>query len=162
MNEYIINYPQLQSFQKRISGMIVWALGWLMWIYLLIPLITLSSWLLGDKTMANEMRWFGGYKSLLELLEIYVATLLVLAMLWLVWVICHALQKHPVIPAATHKVTDSELCIFYQVSNAELQQCRSAQLTTVYFDDHGRIMQMEPDISVDLPVPKLLTSIETA
>lgn len=148
MNEYIINYPQLQSHQKRISGMIVWALGWLMWIYLLIPLITLSSWLLGDKTMANEMRWFGGYKSLLELLEIYVVTLLVLAMLWLVWVISHALRKHPVIPAATHTVTDSELCIFYQVSNDELQLCRSAQLTSVYFDDHGHIIHMESDISV--------------
>ncbi len=144
MNEYIINYPQLQSLQKRISGMIVWAVGWLMWIYLLIPLITLSSWLLGDKTMANEMRWFGGYKSLLELMGIYVVTLLVLAILWLVWVVYHALQKHPVIPAATHIVTDTDLCSFYQVSNDELQLCRKAQLTTVFFDDHGHIIHMEP------------------
>ncbi|NOT13539.1 MAG: poly-beta-1,6-N-acetyl-D-glucosamine biosynthesis protein PgaD [Methylococcaceae bacterium] len=147
MNEYIINSPQLQSLHKRISDMIVWAICWLMWIYLLIPLITLSSWLLGDNTLSNEMRWFGGYKSLLELLEIYVATLLTLAALWLFWVVYHALRQHPVIPAATHPVTDRDLCDFYKVSNDALQQCRQAQLTTVYFDDNGQIIHLEPDIS---------------
>ncbi|MFI3185270.1 MAG: poly-beta-1,6-N-acetyl-D-glucosamine biosynthesis protein PgaD, partial [Methylococcaceae bacterium] len=81
MKDYIINTPQLQSLKKRISALFVWAICWVMWIYLLIPLVTLSSWVLGDKKMINEMRWFGGYKSLLELMEIYVATLLVMVAL---------------------------------------------------------------------------------
>ncbi len=144
MNEYIINLPQLQSLQKRISGLIVWAVCWLMWIYLLIPLITLSSWLLGDNTLANEMRWFGGYKSLLELLEIYFVTLLALALLWLCWVGFHALRKQAIHPAAYKMVNDVDLCAFYQVQMDELQQCRDAQLTTVYFDDHGQIIHLEP------------------
>lgn len=163
MNEYIINAPQLQSLHKRINGMLVWAVGWLMWIYLLIPLITLSSWLLGDHTLANEMRWFGGYKSLLELLEIYFITLLVLAVLWLCWVGYHSLRKQTLLPAANKKVNDSDLCAFYQVESDELQQCRYSQLTTVYFDDHGQIILLEPDISVDLSIiSKPPSAIENA
>jgi poly-beta-1,6-N-acetyl-D-glucosamine biosynthesis protein PgaD len=144
VKEHIINSPQLQSLHKRISGMLVWIICWLMWIYLLIPLITLSSWLLGDNTLANEMRWFGGYKSLLELLEIYVVTLLALAVMWMCWVSFHALRKQTSPNAANSMVNDDDLCAFYQVKKDELQQCRRAQLTTVYFDDHGQITTMEP------------------
>ena len=73
MKDYIINAPQLQTVRKRISAVFVWLLCWVMWIYLLIPLVALSNWVMGDKKMINEMRWFGGYKSLLELMEIYMA-----------------------------------------------------------------------------------------
>jgi poly-beta-1,6-N-acetyl-D-glucosamine biosynthesis protein PgaD len=144
MNEFIINSPKLQSLQKRISGMIVWGVCWLMWIYLLIPLITLSSWLMGDNTLANQMRWFGGYKSLLELLEIYFVTLLALALLWIVWVSCHAFRKQSKRANIKAIVTDHELCSYYQVNWDELETCREAQLTTVFFDDHGKIVKIEP------------------
>ena len=91
MKTYIINAPQLQSIQKRLGGFFSWLLCWAMWIYLLVPLVTLTSWVLGDKKMINEMRWFGGYKSLLELLQIYLISLLVMAGLWLIWIIYRSL-----------------------------------------------------------------------
>ena len=144
MNEFIINSPQLQSLQKRISGMFVWGICWLMWIYLLIPLITLSSWLMGDHTLANEMRWFGGYKSLLELLGIYFVTLLALALLWIVWVSCHVFRKQSNRANKKEAVTVQDLCVYYQVNREELENCRKAQLTTVFFDDQGRIVHLEP------------------
>ncbi len=146
MKDYIINTPQLQSLKKRISALFVWAICWVMWIYLLIPLVTLSSWVLGDKKMINEMRWFGGYKSLLELMEIYVATLLVMVALWFCWIIYRFLRSRVVLPSAHKIVSDQELCVFYQVKNDELQQCRNAAVVTVYFDDHGHIVQLEPHI----------------
>ncbi len=149
MKEYIINSPQLQSLKKRISGVFVWGVCWLMWIYLLIPLVTLSSWLLGDKKMTDEMRWFGGYKSLLELLEIYFVTLLALAMLWLCWVCFRALRIRTTLPASHKIVGDADLCAFYQVETDELEQCRNASLITVYFDDHGHIVRLDPHISVN-------------
>ncbi len=149
MKEYIINTPQLQSLKKRVSSVFVWAVCWLMWIYLLIPLITLSSWLLGDKKMTAEMRWFGGYKSLLELLEIYFMTLLALAALWLCWVCFRALRIRATLPASHKIADDADLCEFFQVKTDELQQCRSASLVTVYFDDHGQIVRLglDPHIS---------------
>jgi len=148
MKDYIINTPQLQSLKKRISSVFVLAVCWLMWIYLLIPLVTLGSWLLGDKKMTDEMRWLGGYKSLLELLEIYFMTLLVLVMLWLCWVCFRALRIRTTLPASHKIVDDADLCGFYQVQMDELQQCRNSSLITVYFDDHGQIVHLDPHIAV--------------
>jgi poly-beta-1,6-N-acetyl-D-glucosamine biosynthesis protein PgaD len=118
-----------------------------MWIYLLVPLVTLSSWVLGDKKMINEMRWFGGYKSLLELMEIYVVTLLVMLALWLCWIFYRTLRSRVILPAANKVVNDMELCAFYQVKADELQQCRNASMITVYFDDNGHIVHLNPDIN---------------
>jgi poly-beta-1,6-N-acetyl-D-glucosamine biosynthesis protein PgaD len=147
MKDYIINAPQLQSLKKRAGALFVWAVCWVMWIYLLVPLFTLSSWVLGDKKMINEMRWFGGYKSLLELMEIYVVTLLVMVVLWLCWVFYRTLRSRVILPAANKVVNDMELCAFYQVKADELQQCRNASMITVYFDDNGHIVHLNPDIN---------------
>jgi len=146
MREYIINAPQLQSLQKRVGALFVWLTCWVMWIYLLIPLATLSSWMLGDRKMINEMRWFGGYKSLLELMQIYVVTLLVMVALWLCWVLYRTLRSRVMLPATYNIVSDAELCTFYQVKAEELQQCRNVSMITVYFDDHGHIVHLDPHI----------------
>lgn len=146
MKEYIINVPQLQSLQKRIGALLVWLGCWLMWIYLLIPLVTLCSWLLGDRKMINQMRWFGGYKSLLELMQIYFFTLLCMSAVWLCWVLYRLFRRRLVLPAASKIVDDHRLCDFYQVSDQALQQCRDAQMITVYFDEQGHIIKLDPHI----------------
>ncbi len=146
MKGYIINAPHLQSLQKRLGALFVWAICWVMWIYLLVPLVTLCSWVLGDKKMINQMRWFGGYKSLLELMGIYGAALLIMATLWLGWIFCRALRKRSILPSAQKKVNDTELCAFYQVKADELQQCRTASMITVFYDEHGHIVHLEPHI----------------
>lgn len=147
MKEYIINAPQLQSLQKRIGALFAWAVCWVMWIYLLIPLVTLSSWVLGDRKMINEMRWFGGYKSLLELMQIYIVTLLVMIGFWLCWIFYRMLRSRAIISSACKIVSDAELCEFYQVKADELQLCRNAAMVTVYFDDHGHIVHLDPHIN---------------
>jgi len=147
MKGYIINAPQLQSLQKRVGALFVWVVCWVMWIYLLVPLVTLSSWVLGDKKMINEMRWFGGYKSLLELMQIYFVTLLVMVALWLCWIFYRALRSRAILPSAHKIVNDTELCAFYQVKADELQQSRNASMITIYFDDHGHIVHFDPHIN---------------
>ena len=149
MKTYIINTPQLQSIQKRLGGFFAWLLCWAMWIYLLTPLVTLTSWVLGDKKLINEMRWFGGYKSLLELLQIYGMSLLVMAGLWLIWITYRVLLTRSVKPSTNSTVSDSEICEFYQVKNAELQSCRKANQITVFYDDHGHIVELKNHISLD-------------
>lgn len=148
MKEYIINAPQLQSLRKRAGALFFWVVCWVMWIYLLIPLVTLSSWVLGDKKMINQMRWFGGYKSLLELMQIYVVTLLVMVALWLCWVLYRTLRSGAELPVEHKIVADTELCAFFQVNADELQQCRNASMITVYFDEHGHIVHLDPHLNI--------------
>jgi len=147
MKEYIINAPQLQTLRKRISALFVWLLCWVMWIYLLIPLVALSNWVMGDRKMINEMRWFGGYKSLLELMEIYMAALVVMTLLWLCWIFARTLHSKELLPAAQKLITDQDLCAFYNVEADALQQCKHSKLMTVYFDDQGHIASLDPHIS---------------
>ncbi len=139
MNEYIINIPQLQSFKKRLGGFFVWILGWVMWGYLLFPLITLANWLQGNYKVINEMRWFGGYKSLLELLEIYGITLAILAGIWIIWaivgILCRSKFRH------YQNVSDEEICHFYQVNQNDVILHRQKSLVTVVFDDYGQILE---------------------
>ena len=146
MKEYIINAPQLQSLQKRLGALFVWIFCWVMWIYLLIPLVTLISWVLGDRKVLNQMRWFGGYKSFLELMQIYGITLLIMIAIWLCWIFYRFLRSKMLHPASREQVSDEALCRFYQVNNEELQQSRRATLITVYFDDHGGIVRLEPHL----------------
>ena len=62
MKSYIINAPHLQSLQKRLGSLFAWAIGWLMWAYLLVPLIIFlldknsSSWITGQSFIVD-----GGY-----------------------------------------------------------------------------------------------------
>ena len=147
MKNYIINVPQLQSLQKRLGALCALAICWVMWIYLLIPLAILTSWMLGEKKLINQMRWFGGYKSLLELMQIYVFTLLVMIVLWLCWIVFKLLRKSTNLTKSGKIVTDLELCQFYQVNIDDLNQCRSTNRITVFFNDQGCITQLEPHIN---------------
>ena len=115
MKQYIINAPHLQSFSKRLSSFALTILCWFMWGYLLYPIITVINWVRGDFSVINEMRWFGGYKSLLELLQIYVGTLVVLAVIWLVWTLLRKLRFKRPLPATRITITDEEVAMFYHV-----------------------------------------------
>ena len=143
MKDYIINAPQLQSLSKRISGVGIILICWIMWGYLLFPIITLINWLRGDYNVINEMRWFGGYKSLLELMEIYVGTLLVLGVVWLFWVLMRKLRRKRILPAAKKVVTADEISIFYHVDKNQIGHFQQQQNVTVFFDDTGKIIGLE-------------------
>jgi poly-beta-1,6-N-acetyl-D-glucosamine biosynthesis protein PgaD len=143
MKDYIINAPQLQSFSKRISGVGITVICWIMWGYLLFPIITLINWLRGDYNVINEMRWFGGYKSLLELMEIYVGTLIVLGIVWLFWVLMRKLRRKRVLPAAQKVVTDEEISIFYHIDKNQIRHFQNQQNVTVFFDESGKIIALE-------------------
>ncbi len=143
MKQYIINVPQLQSIPKRLSSFAITVVCWVMWGYLLYPIVTLINWLRGDYNVINEMRWFGGYKSLLELLEIYGCTLVVLGIMWVIWIAIRKFRRRYRLPAAEKIVTDGEMCAFYHVKAEKLLQCRNQQNTTVFFNDHGQIIDLK-------------------
>mgnify|MGYP006275047177 CR=1 FL=1 len=142
MNQYIINAPHLQTLPKRLGCVGINLVCWAMWGYLIFPIITIFNWLRGDYEVINEMRWFGGYKSLLQLLEIYIVTLIILGLLWLFWIAMRKLRIRRFLIAAQHCVTDAELCGYYHVEEEKLLACRSLQNITIFFDSNGQITDM--------------------
>ncbi len=143
MKQYIINVPQLQSIPKRLSSFAITILCWVMWGYLLYPIVTLINWLRGDYNVINEMRWFGGYKSLLELLEIYIFTLFILGVMWIIWILIRKFRHSRQSFITEHTVTDADLCAFYHVDKEQLLTYRNQQNVTVFFDEHGKIIDLK-------------------
>lgn len=144
MSDLIINVPHLQSFQQRFGSYVVAVTCWLLWLYFLVPIVSLSGWLMGVRQLAKEIRWFGGYKSLMELMELYGEAILAIVALWLCWTLLTSLRRaRP--ERQPQPVGNAELCQAYSVDPTELNRCQGAQRITVHFDDHGHIVHMEPE-----------------
>lgn len=143
MKDIIINQPHLQSFRQKCGSMFISALSWLLWLYFLLPLFTLGGWLLGVKNLSDEIRWFGGYKTLLELLELYGEIIVVIAVLWLLWTfllsLLHAGDKR-IMPSP---VTDRQISEVFNVDSETLNRGKAGKKLTVHFDDHALITAID-------------------
>ncbi|MEY4717650.1 MAG: hypothetical protein RL563_268 [Pseudomonadota bacterium] len=145
MKEIIINQPHLQSLSQRLGSVFLATISWLLWLYFLLPLFTLGAWLLGLKSLSDEIRWFGGYKTLLQLLELYGEIVLIIAIAWAFWTFClswiHAMRAPKNIPV----VSKDQLCESFQVDMSELETSKLSQNVTVHFDEHADILHIYPD-----------------
>lgn len=142
MRELIINKPHLQTRQQKIGSAFIAALSWLLWLYFLLPLFTLGGWLMGVKSLSDEIRWFGGYKTLLELLQMYGSIIAGIALLLVCWTLCTSWRKPVVLPSRQALLDNQKLCESFQITAPQLQQGRLAKIVTVSFDDTGHIMEI--------------------
>ena len=143
MRAWIINKPHLQTRQQKISAFCITSLSWLLWLYFWLPLFTLAGGLMGVKSLSTEIRWFGGYKTLLELLELYGGIIAGIVLFWLCWTALMAWRKPVSVPQKT-LLNDKSLCRFFQISAPQLQQGRVAKVMTVSFDEAGHITDIKP------------------
>jgi poly-beta-1,6-N-acetyl-D-glucosamine biosynthesis protein PgaD len=143
MKDIIINQPHLQSVQQKLGSLFLSLLSWLLWLYFLLPLFTLGGWLLGVKNLADEIRWFGGYKTLLELLELYGEIIIVIAVLWLLWTLYLSWLHAGVSTSEQTQVSEQQLCAVFKLNADQLQKAKRGKKLTVYFDEHALITTIE-------------------
>jgi biofilm PGA synthesis protein PgaD len=143
MKDIIINQPHLQSFQQKCGSMFLSTVSWLLWLYFLLPLFTLGGWLMGVKSLSDEIRWFGGYKTLLELLQMYGEIIALIAVGWLLWSLC--LSWIHMLKASKSKapVTDQQLSLAFKVNEERLHDARLGKKITVHFNSHADIIDIE-------------------
>lgn len=141
-NELIIELPHLQTLPQRIGSAVVATACWLLWIYFLFPLVSLSGWLLGVRKFSAEVRWFGGYKSLIELLQIYGLTVLAILAVWLLVTffrgrVTHRRNRPPRAQAGTQHAR-------FVHASTDLSKASAQRGFTVHFDEHGIITELTP------------------
>ncbi len=139
MRELIINKPELQSLSQRIASRCIAVLSWLLWLYFLFPLMTLGGWLMGAKSLSDEIRWFGGYKTLLQLLQMYGSIILGIGVFWLCWTLLTSVYKRRHAVSVKDPVSDQQLCERFVIDSHQLASGRQAQVVTVSFDQSGHI-----------------------
>ncbi|WGS83790.1 poly-beta-1,6-N-acetyl-D-glucosamine biosynthesis protein PgaD [Methylomonas sp. UP202] len=142
MKDIIINQPHLQSVRQKFGSALLALASWLLWLYFLTPLFTLGAWLMGLKSLSDEIRWFGGYKTLLELMQLYAEIILVIALLWLVWTVYLAWLRAHRPPHRPPPVTDLQLATAFKVDVELLSKARTGNKLTVHFDDHAVITRI--------------------
>jgi poly-beta-1,6-N-acetyl-D-glucosamine biosynthesis protein PgaD len=132
----IIEAPELQSFGQRVSALFVSLGCWSLWIYFLVPLVSLCGWLLGMRSFSAEVRWFGGYKSLIELLQIYAMTVLAILSIWLLWTSLSTKLKE-----AKSALSDSPTNIpILALTEVDISKAKEWKTLTVTFNNQGQII----------------------
>lgn len=142
-DELIIELPHLQSFSQRMGSWLVSMTCWLLWIYFLIPLISLSGWLLGFRKFSSEVRWFGGYKSLIELLEIYGLTILSILFVWLLWTAVRVVFPRKRTRSGGIQ-TEQDPSKQLMTDPSGLTKLRHLSALTLHFDKNGVIVKVNP------------------
>lgn len=138
--DLIIELPHLQTFRQRVGSLFVSLACWSLWMYFLIPLVSLGGWLLGVRKLSAEVRWFGGYKSLIELLELYGYTILAILLVWTAWTLARKFLHPEQAPKLLHQ-EPGEASKGLVTSRENIEHGRSTRNVTVFFDEHGVIIQ---------------------
>ncbi len=138
--DLIIELPHLQSLTQRLGSLFVSLACWSLWIYFLVPLVSLSGWLLGVRKFSAEVRWFGGYKSLIELLQLYGLTILGILLIWTAWTLTRNLLR-PQAPINGGKHHQKDIPEALAVAPEGIRAARGMRNLTVEFDAQGVITQ---------------------
>jgi len=140
MKHLIIDKPQWQSTRQRVLFRSLTALFWVVWIYLWLPILTFSAWLLGVKTGYDEMVVHEGFLALARLVRLYVSTIALLGGALLAWAYYNYIRFRGVERRkAFPRVTVFELSRRYGIAPRMLEQWSYAQRLVVYHDTHGRV-----------------------
>lgn len=147
MKDIIINQPHLQSLQQKCGSVFMSILSWMLWIYFLWPIFTLGVWLMGVKDLSDDIRWFGGYKSLLDMLALYGEIIVLIALLWLIWSLFLSWLSNRKTPSAASPVTEQAMSTTFKVAKQQLQQAKKSHKITVHFDENALITALDYDQS---------------
>jgi poly-beta-1,6-N-acetyl-D-glucosamine biosynthesis protein PgaD len=95
------------------------------------------------KSLTDEIRWFGGYKPLLDLLVMYVAIIIVIMVVWVIWSFWlswfHKSHRGKSLPPVTEEI----LAVAFAVDVAELGVVKTSKKVTVQFDENAKILQLQ-------------------
>lgn len=147
MTQLVIEATHLQSYGQRIIAFILGLAGWLMWAYLLFPLLTLTCWMFNEKLCIVWVNYSGGYPGLREMLIIYGQTVLGLALFWVLWGIYNGvrreLRNRNAKPVGVQPVDVKDLSHFFGVDKNVLARCRHSSYVTVHFGADGKLTALE-------------------
>ncbi len=144
MNELVINAPHLQTWGQRLAAGALNLLGWLLWCYFFFPLVSLGCWFLDYDQCSQWVNLSGGYLNLREMLLVYLETVAVMVLVWLLWVaynLAKRRRRHPARPP--QPVSRADLCRTFNVSKKELKECQESRFAVVHFDQSGHIIGLE-------------------
>nr|CDQ37556.1 hemin storage system protein [Virgibacillus halodenitrificans] len=138
----IIHRPDLQSRRQRGVFALLSGLGWMLWLYLFLPLSTLLGWAFGSERFQSYV--IDSHEHSWASLTIYAVTVVLAGMALLIWAFYnyrrfrHADRRRPPAPLTTERLAAS-----FGVSEAQVEHLQRSRVTTLHHDARGHIVGIE-------------------
>lgn len=139
----LIHHPELQSRLRRGVFAIIATLGWMLWLYLFAPLLSIAAWLFGFHRF-QHYAWHNTHRAVMTLL-LYLVIIAAAGATFVLWAVYNLLRfgrrdrRMAITP-----VTLAEMALAYGVTDAVVGQMRAAKVQRVHHDEHGNILRIEP------------------
>lgn len=124
------------------TELVITALFWGIWVYFILPIVSLLLWFVGIYIFVEQMVLLGGYESFLDKLFEYGLVILGIMLLTLVWVTWNK-QYYGTSNKRSRQpepVTGKELAEFAGLSLETMKGLHRRRRAVVYFDDHDHLV----------------------
>jgi poly-beta-1,6-N-acetyl-D-glucosamine biosynthesis protein PgaD len=141
MKKLIIERPDAQTKKQRLSQNFFTILFWLLFIYLIRPFLSLFAWFLGFEVFHNVMFEKEGYRSLLELLGIYLLVIILIGIIIRLWSLYNLNRygrknKRKIPPLSLSLDRTAQ---FFAITPETLQSWRGSRRIVLGFDESGKV-----------------------
>lgn len=137
-----IHRPDLQSRVHRGVFAVLSTLGWLVWLYLFAPLLSLVAWGLGYHRL--DLYVLSSTPHVLLTLGLYASAVIVAGLLLLLWAVYNLLRfGSKDRRAAAPPVSDIELVQAFRINRDQLAQLHAGKVMHLHHDTDGHITGVE-------------------
>lgn len=141
--------PELQGRYQRGLYAVLSVLGWVIWLYLFVPLFTLVGWMFGyhrlDRFVLSNPRE-SAYT--LTLYMIVIALAGAALVLWAIYNLLRFRGKER--RTQPHNVTEDALAAEFHIKSLELWRLQRSRIARIHCDDGGNISEIKY-VSLNLP-----------
>lgn len=140
---HIIEDPAKTTVLRRLVEGGVTTVAWIIWFYMVLPLLTLGMWAIGIRLVFVEQLKLSGIHGLASVLGYYAAGVAVIGLLLALWHIYNRRRfagrdrRHEAEP-----VTDDEIRALFRVSGSDPVSARDARFVDVAFGDDGITLEI--------------------
>lgn len=133
---YIIDTPALKSTLRHGTELTVTVVAWLVWFYLLMPLITFLMWIVGLRLFFVKQFMLDSMTGLASVFLYYLATMAIIGLVLTLWNVYNR-EIHGGPDRRTHAnpVDEEELSKFFDIPVIDIKSSKSARHISVSFTD---------------------------
>ncbi len=131
----------LQSFTQKSTSALIAAIGWMIWAYLFVPLLSLFVWWQGylrfdQYVIQNDYEFFKQIYMILPIIFIF-------GFIFLLWAFYNLMRfKDKERRGHTPNVTVAEIAHFFEIEVHLLENVQTHQVSTYHFDESGRVLNI--------------------
>ncbi len=139
----IIERPDLQSRIQRSLFAAIAAAGWLIWLYLFAPLLSLLGWVFGIQRFQVYVLFNEAHS--LSTLLVYGLIIVVAGLALIGWALYNYFRfRGEDRRAAPSPVNDAQLADGFRIDVQQVQAVQQARISLVSHDEHGHISGVHP------------------